>query len=73
MSILYVITLIILITLVILVEKSKEKIEIIKTLAITGVLILAYNCFACYILNLANIPITLLNLSIVNLVVSLII
>ena len=73
MSILYVITLIILITLVILVEKSKEKIEIIKTLAITGVLILAYNCFAWYILNLANIPITLLNLSIVNLVVSLII
>ena len=73
MSILYVITLIILITLVILVEKSKEKIEIIKTLAITGVLILAYNCFACYMLNLANIPITLLNLSIVNLVVSLII
>lgn len=70
MSILYVISTIILFGLAIMVEKSKEKIEITKSIALGSVLMLAYNGFISYILNLINIPITLLSLSVTNLVIS---
>lgn len=70
MPIIYIISIIILFTLIMLLEKSKEKLEIINAVTITLVLTLAYNTFACYILNLINIPITLITLSIINIIIS---
>lgn len=70
MSIIYIISILILFTLTILIKKSNEKLEITKTLIIIGTIMLAYNTFVCYILNLINIPITLLSLTIVNLLIS---
>ena len=70
MQIIYVISMIILLTLVILLKKSKEKLEITKTITITLTLTLAYNTLCAYILNLINIPITLINLSIINAIFS---
>lgn len=70
MQIIYVISIIILFTLVILLKKSNEKLEITKTITITLTLTLAYNTLCAYILNLINIPITLINLSIINAIFS---
>ena len=69
MTIMYVISVIILIVLAMLIEKSKEKIEFVKTFIIINVLLLAYNCFWCYIFNLINIPITLVSLGIINFII----
>lgn len=71
MSIIYICTLIVLISLAILVKKSEEKIEIVKTLIVIGITLIPYNTFVCYILNLVNIPITLLSLTIVNVIIGL--
>ena len=70
MQIIYIISMIILFTSVILLKKTKEKLEITKTIIVVLTLILAYNTFTCYMLNLINIPITLTNLSIINVIFS---
>lgn len=67
---LYIISIIILFTLILIVPKSKEKLNIIKTITITLIALFAYNTFICYILNFINIPITLISLSIVNFIIS---
>ena len=67
---LYIISIILLFVLILIVPKSKEKLNLIKTIIITLVTFFAYNTFICYILNFVNIPITLLSLSIVNFIVS---
>lgn len=72
MPIVYTISILILFTLVILQKKSEKKLEITKAIIITLVLTLAYNTFVCYILNLINIPITLLSLSVINIIISII-
>lgn len=70
MPLIYTISAIILFTVNLLLKKSEEKLEITKSIIITSVLALAYNTFVCYILNLINIPITLLSLSIINFIIS---
>lgn len=70
MPIIYIVSIIILFTLTILLKKSEGKLEIIKAVTINLVLLLAYNTFVCYILNLINIPITLISLSIINFIIS---
>ena len=70
MPIIYTISIIILFILTILIKKSDKKLEIIKAVTINFVLILTYNTFVCYILNLINIPITLVILSVINFVIS---
>lgn len=72
MSILYVISSLLVFTFTILIKKTQEKLEIVKTTIIALVINIAYNAFICYILNLINIPINLLNLSIINFIVSII-
>ncbi len=70
MPIIYTISIIILFILTILLKKSEQKLEIIKTVAINLVLLLTYNTFVCYILNLINVPITLVTISIINFIIS---
>lgn len=73
MTIIYIISIIMLFVLEVLLKKTDKKLEIVKTLTMTIIIQLAYNAFVCYILNLLNIPITLINLSIVNYIISAII
>lgn len=73
MPIIYTISTILVFLLAVILKKTEEKIEIVKTLSLTLILELAYNCIVCYILNLTNIPITLTTLTVVNIIVSLII
>lgn len=70
MPIIYGVSIIILFTLIILLKKTEEKLEIIKAVTINFVLLFAYNTFVCYILNLINIPITLIILSVINFAIS---
>ena len=70
MPIIYGVSIIILFTLTILLKKTEEKLEIIKAVTINFVLLFAYNTFVCYILNLINIPITLIILSVINFAIS---
>ena len=72
MSIIYILSSIILLILTILIKKSDQKLEIIKTVTMIIILKLAYNAFGCYMLNLVNIPITLLSLSLLNFLISII-
>lgn len=73
MPIIYTISTILIFLLTILLKKTEEKLEIVKTLSLTLILELAYNCFVCYVLNLIKIPITLTTLTAVNIIVILII
>lgn len=70
MSIIYSISIILLFIVIILIKKTEQKLDIIKTLIMTSTLLLAYNTLVCYILNLINIPINLLGLSIINFIVA---
>lgn len=65
-SVVYVISIIIEFLLVVLIKKSDKKLEIFKSIVLILVLFIAYNGLVCYMLNLINIPITLINLSIIN-------
>lgn len=73
MSIVYVITSVLLYSLVILLKKSPNKQDIIKTMTIGIVLWLCYQTFICYVFTMIHIPITLLNLSILNGILSILV
>jgi len=73
MSIIYVLSSLMLFILTILLKKSDKKLEIIKTTIMLVILKLAYNAFICFIMNQVNIPITLLNLTIINTIISILI
>lgn len=72
MPIIYVISSIAIFVLTILVKKSKEKLEITKSIVITSTMQLAYNALVCWILNLINIPITVVSLTITNIITTLV-
>ena len=73
MGILYAISVIILFVSYLLIQKTKNKIDILKQIALNFVLLFCYNTFICYILTFFTIPVTLLGLSIINLIFSFII
>ena len=54
----------------ILVKKTDKKIDILKQLVYGIVVLFCYNAFICYVLTFFTIPITLLGLSIINLIIS---
>lgn len=66
MSFIYIISLLLIFILIILLKKSEEKLEITKTIITILAVTLAYSALCSYMLNLINIPITLLTLSIIN-------
>ncbi len=72
MNLLYIVSIVILFSLILLLPKTKEKINLIKTIILTFICLFAYNTATCYILNFINIPITLFSLSIVNLFINII-
>ena len=70
MNIIYIITSIILILSYLLVKKKEEKLNIIYSIIISAIIFLAYNVFICIIMFFLDIKMTLLNLSIVNILFS---
>lgn len=70
MSIVYIISTVMLMISTILVKRSDKKQDIIRNIAIMLVLFLCYQTAICYLFTLLHIPITLLSLSLVNIVVS---
>ena len=54
---LYIISIILLFILIFIVPKTKEKLNLIKTIIITLIVFFAYNTFICYTLNFVNIQI----------------
>lgn len=69
MNILYVITVLALYVLCMLIHKTEEKKNAITWVAITTIALLCYNIFICVVLSFVNIKSTLLNLSICNIIV----
>ena len=69
MEIIYALTLLTLLILHILVYKTKSKQNILKWFAISIILLFCYNILICVILSFIGISSTLLNLSIINLIV----
>lgn len=69
---LYIFSILLVFVLAILVPKTKEKINLIKTIILTLICLFAYNTAICYILNFINISITLFSLSIVNLLINIV-
>jgi hypothetical protein len=65
-SLIYTISIIAVFILAIVIKKSEEKIGIIEAVTFNFVLLLSYNAFICYILNLIHVQITLLPLTIIN-------
>ena len=72
MSILYIIFTMILIINFILIKKSDKKQNLLFWITMSIILILIYNVFASYILTLINVKSNLINLTIVNIIDSLI-
>ena len=73
MGIIYLISVIILFFAYMILQKTKEKIDILKHIAIACVLLFCYNTFICYVLTFFTISITLLKLSVINIIFSAII
>lgn len=73
MGIIYALSIIILFVGYLLIQKTKNKIDILKQIVLAFVMLLCYNTFICYILTFVTIPITLLGLSIINGIISAII
>ena len=70
MGILYLISVIMLLIAFILIKKTEKEIHIISFVSISIVALFCYNTFICYILTFFAIPITLLLLSIINIVIA---
>lgn len=68
MGIIYAISLILLMISFILVKKTDKKLNILSFIAITIGTMFCYNTFICYVLTFFTIPVTLLNLTIINIV-----
>lgn len=73
MGIIYAISVIILFVSYLLIQKTKNKIDILKQIPLAFVLLFCYNTFICYVLTFVTIPITLAGLSIINAIFSAII
>ncbi len=70
MGVIYLISILVLSIGFILIKKSDKKLNIISFISITIVLTLCYNAFLCYILTFIKIPTTLINLSIINIILA---
>ena len=70
MGVIYLISILVLSIGFILIKKSDKKLNIISFMSITIVLTLCYNAFLCYILTFIKIPTTLINLSIINVILA---
>lgn len=68
MGIIYLISVLFLITTFVLIKKTEKVLDVISFIGITIVVLLAYNAFICYVINFIGIPITLLSLSIINVI-----
>ena len=68
MGIIYLVSVILLSVGFIAIKKSEKELDLISFIGITIVVLLAYNAFICYVINFIQIPTTLLNLSIINLI-----
>ncbi len=68
MGIIYLVSVILLSIGFIAIKKSEKELDLISFIGITIVVLLAYNAFICYVINFVQIPTTLLNLSIINLI-----
>lgn len=66
MNILYLISVIILLITIILIKKTDKKMNIISSIIVTIIGFMCYQTIIVYFLDLAKIPITLLNMSIIN-------
>ena len=66
MGIIYLMSVLFLVISFILIKKTDKVLDIISFTGITIVLLMAYNAFICYVINFFSIPITLLSLSIIN-------
>lgn len=73
MKYMYLISAIILFTLSILVKRKEEKANFITTFFVNVIIYTCYNVVICMLLKILKIPITLLSLSIVNVITSIII
>lgn len=69
MEIIYSVSVLILMISFILIKKTDKKINILKFISITIVLTFCYNTFVCYVLTFFTIKCSLLNLSIINIVI----
>jgi len=69
MNIIYTLITITLFVVIILIKKSEEKLNIFKQMIITTILFSCYNMLVCYIFSLMKLPITLITLSIANLMI----
>ena len=72
MGIIYVISVVSLLVIFMLIKKSDKKLNGLGMFGLGLVLLLCYNIFKCYVLNFFSIKQSLLNLSIVNYVISII-
>ena len=68
MGAIYLISIIIFLIGIILVKKTEKAINIISFLGVSIVMLFCYNTFVCYILTFFKIPITLLILTLINLI-----
>lgn len=72
MGIVYILSQIIIFVSFILVKKTEKKLNILGFIAISIGTLFCYNTFVCYVLTFFTIPVTLPNLSIINIVISII-
>ena len=68
MGVIYTVSVIAILIIFMLIKKSDKSLNFLGILGLGIVLILCYNVFECYVLNFLRIKLTLLNLSIVNLI-----
>lgn len=71
MNIIYLLTIALMLILSFLTYKKEEKQNLLETIGINIIILLCYNIFICVIMSFFNIPATLINLSVINLIVSL--
>lgn len=70
MGIVYFISVLAIVATFILIKKTEKTISILSFSCITITVLLCYNAFVCYVLTFIKVPITLLSLSLINLVLT---